>query len=466
MFRLAMALGLICATVACEEHVPITHPVPVTLSMGGPLDDLARAVAYDNDDGFVVVGTFSEMARFGGGLTLETEASSDGFVARYAADGTPDWSVRVGGGVDGRPSAVRVAADGTVVVGGSYRGEWRFGSSAPASGTNAFIAGLDGSGVIKWSQTIMGAPYADAVSLALGSGGTTVALVKAVGPLQIDQGTFGRTEREEAIVVALDSDGEIGWVRSLEDTTGAIAVSLATDPANGEVIVLLGAVARTPNAPGALTGGALLVTRLSPTGETLWRAQLERSFWDGVGANVTVGSDGAIFVAASVAASCVGDCTQDPTEILVTRLSSSGAVAWERRFQSTIGLAKALGIAANTDGSEVSITGYFGGTIALSVGGAPEVIATEGVTAYLLTLGADGDVRQAASLASTGTAVGHAVARRGDKALVVGSFSGEATANGTAVIPDGGSDAFVIEMSSRSPAPARYAAGLRQAELP
>src|SRR6185295_1929746 len=86
----------------------------------------ARDVAVAADGSVYVVGTHDRAIAIGG-VVEDAGSRTDAFVAKYAADGTPVWQRAIDGPGDATASAIAIAGDGTIIVGGS------FGGFAPAT---------------------------------------------------------------------------------------------------------------------------------------------------------------------------------------------------------------------------------------------------------------------------------------------------------------------------------------------
>lgn len=120
-------------------------------------------------DGSVVLGgSFAGTLRSGGHV-VTSAAGSDGFVARFAADGTPTWVVRVGGLDADAVTALDGDAD-AILVGGSFTREadlhgQQLIARAPTSPyPDGFVALLDAAtGRPRWLDAFGGAD-ADSVS--------------------------------------------------------------------------------------------------------------------------------------------------------------------------------------------------------------------------------------------------------------------------------------------------------------
>lgn len=114
-----------------------------------------HGVTTDDERNIVSVGWAAPGTDFGGGPT----AKGNGYVAKYAADGTYQWSKHFGASYGVYPYAVRVAGSGNIVVAGSVSGPVDFGGGAVGGGggDDVFLLILDASGNHVFSAAYGGA---------------------------------------------------------------------------------------------------------------------------------------------------------------------------------------------------------------------------------------------------------------------------------------------------------------------
>jgi hypothetical protein len=156
---------------------------------GGIFHDAVNGVAMLPDRSSIATGSFTAQAIFGEANTATTLLvqgsllTSDGFVARYDGEGALVW-VRQFGGAAGNDAGrgVAVAADGSCVVTGVFRGVATFGSGTnqvtllAAGGTDVFVARYDGSGSLLWARRGGGADDDEARGITICADGSCVAV--------------------------------------------------------------------------------------------------------------------------------------------------------------------------------------------------------------------------------------------------------------------------------------------------
>jgi hypothetical protein len=211
---LAVAGNQVVVTLTSQGSAPLAAVVAVTTSSGAqrwhrPLlgSDwvLLAAVSGEPDGSSLIAGSFSGNLRIGDHV-VSSAGSSDGFVARLAADGSATWLVRLGGLGADLVSAV-CAADGAIFLGGTISGEALLGGltltlRAPRSlAGDGFVASLDLTGAPRWAQ-VLGGSSDDAVTGVAALGGGRVAVAATVrGEVEVGS---------DALVVQGASDGLLG----------------------------------------------------------------------------------------------------------------------------------------------------------------------------------------------------------------------------------------------------------------
>ena len=142
-----------------------------------------KSVAFDGSGNVIVVGLFSGSVDFGGG-SLTAAGSSGIIVVKYSgSDGSHLWSQNWGGTGSDAASTVTVDGSGNIIVAGSFEGTVSLGGGALVSNgsTDIFVAKYLSDGSHQWSRS------------------------------------FGNTNGDEALAVAVDSSGDVLLVGNFTD---------------------------------------------------------------------------------------------------------------------------------------------------------------------------------------------------------------------------------------------------------
>ena len=130
------------------------------IAVGGTGNDEGHDLTVDANGDVLVTGSFSGSVDFdpGAGATiLISRGGTDGFVARYAADGSFRSVVQFGGVGDDAGNAIAMRSDGDVMVAGTFNGTATFGSTlAPellvsAGGSDFFLARMAPTLGLEWA---------------------------------------------------------------------------------------------------------------------------------------------------------------------------------------------------------------------------------------------------------------------------------------------------------------------------
>ena len=140
---------------------------------GGAGEDTASGVAVSADGSAYLVGAIGGNANFSGSnVTSLAGAASDGFIAKYAPNGSVTWVRQMGGSGVSAARAVTVDVAGTVHVTGYFSGSAAFGTNTLGgiSGSyDAFLTRLDASGVFAFAQQAGGADLSGDFGLGVGA---------------------------------------------------------------------------------------------------------------------------------------------------------------------------------------------------------------------------------------------------------------------------------------------------------
>ncbi len=190
------------------------------LGVGGSGVDEGHDLAIDANGDVLVTGEFSDTVDFdpsGGAAELVSRGGTDGFVARYASDGSFIGVAQFGGVNDDAGNAIAVRTDGDVVIGGTFNSTASFGSPlAPqllvsAGGADYFVARLAPTLGLEWAVR-GGGPGNDAIN----TGGVIVA---STGVIYVT-GTFTGTASVGSLSQFLVSHGDIDVFLTSYDASG------------------------------------------------------------------------------------------------------------------------------------------------------------------------------------------------------------------------------------------------------
>jgi len=393
---------------------------------GSSGNDVAEAVAVGPDGSVVVVGTFQGSVDFDPTSSHDVHTSSGGddvFVMKLTADGgyvwtrtwgSPPKSVR-----DDVASAVAVAADGSILVSGTFATAVDFD---PGPGTDvhspagndfgAYVVKLDGSGDHVWARTWGSTSRTSAWGVGVAPDGSVFAAGAFDGVVDLDPGAGVDAHVSngdiDAYVLELDSTGSFVWGRAwggtgTEENCGKLAVDAA-----GSVTVA-GAFQSTVDfdpGPGvdprtALGGWDLFVIQFAADGTRAWARTVDTSTGEELPAGMAVAADGSLAVAGFFYGTVDFGAADVHTaksqyDGFVMRLASDGSYLWTATWGGAVADAQAGAYAVTIDGAgRVTAGGLFYETVDFDPG--PGVVSRTATTGadhmadmYLLRLKTDG----------------------------------------------------------------------------
>ena len=180
------------------------------VAVGGSGEDEGHDLAVDVNGDVLVTGQFAGTVDFdpdSGSALLVSRGGTDGFVARFGADGAFKNVIQFGGTGDDAGNAIALRTDGDVVVGGAFNSVATFGSSlAPqlltsAGGLDFFVARLAPTFGLQWA--VRGGGSGNDL---IGPGGIVVATDGLIYVAGTFSGTAGVTPGSQTLVSHGDAD--------------------------------------------------------------------------------------------------------------------------------------------------------------------------------------------------------------------------------------------------------------------
>ena len=227
--------------------------------VGGTASDRFQSVTTDSSGNIVVAGYYASNPLTiynADGTTFTTLAGvgDDGFVVKYASDGTPQWARRVGGGGTDNIFSVTTDSNGNIVVFGEYNSTplniynadgTTFTTLTDSGTTNVFVVKYNSAGTPLWVRRVGGTTVDAAGSVSTDSNGNIVVIgYYGSNPLTIynaaGTGVFQLTKvgNQTGFVVKYNSEGTPQWAKnlSINSTTTAKTLSVSTD-SSGNIVV-------------------------------------------------------------------------------------------------------------------------------------------------------------------------------------------------------------------------------------
>ena len=327
-----------------------------------------RAVAVDASGNAAITGAFGGTINFGGAV-LTTAGSNDIFLAKLDAAGNHIFSKNFGNNSNQYGNSVAFTPAGEIVITGYLGGAVDFGGGllTSAGSTDMFVAKFAADGTHQWSKIAGNSLAQIATSVAVQPAGDIIVTGNFAG--QIDFGatsTLTTAGLNDIFLVSYDTAGNDTWVKKFGDSSDQLANAAATDGSGN--IALVGSFAGVLDfGCGALTsagGNDAFLAVLGPTGACSW----SKRFGDGaeqMGYGVTFDVDGNVIVTGSFAGSInlTGQVLTSAggLDVFVAKFDPGGAAFWSKKVGDAT---DQNGFCAGADGSkDVLVGGGFTGTV-------------------------------------------------------------------------------------------------------
>ncbi|MFO0866898.1 MAG: SBBP repeat-containing protein [Gemmataceae bacterium] len=433
----------------------------------------ANAVVVDGSGNVYIAGSYTNDATFpaSGGTTLTAKGNSDAFVAKFDSAGAKVWVQSLGSSGNDVANAIALDNNGDIIVAGSFSGSNFTAATTPpaapaySGGTDIFVAKLQNSnGAAAWLKGFGGAGNDSGLGVAADSSGNIV-----VSGFIIDGVTFGATPTigdtnngsQDGFVAKLATDGTPTWAFSVGGTS-VDAVNRVKVDASGNVYVagsFSTSASFDPNnrpstTPG--TGVDAFLARYSSSGTFAWVKGFGGSSNDAAndlaldssGNPIVIGTFGN-FVAPTTPATTV-TTNSNTFDAVVAKFNAAGQMTWVTPLGSD-DLDAGLAVAVDASGA-IYATGSFrgagmpGGQFAnLNAGGSDD--------AFIALLTSAGSLQWTRQIQGGGTSQGNRIATDGSSGiLTVGSFTGTADFDpDTPVVnksPAGSRDGFLLRLTA------------------
>jgi len=327
-------------------------------SIGGSSQEMATSNTVDLSGNSIITGYFQSPTLTIGATTLintnTTSYSTDMFLAKYDASGSPLWAARAGGAFTDQASAVAVDSLGNIYVAGVFSAtKIIFGNDTltnvayTTSINDIFLAKYDANGNVLWARSAGGMGSDLVNSVAADNSGN----VYMAGAFWSDTIYFGpdtlisidTTATKDIFLAKYDTNGNILWAKSAGGKMDDDANAVTVDPSGNIFLagsfhgpkIIFGSDTLI-NAAFASSAIKLFLTKYDSTGEVKWARTTTGTGWHSANAVVS-DANGNAFIAGSFYNSTINfNSTISLTnagsnDIFLAKYDSSGNVLWARR---------------------------------------------------------------------------------------------------------------------------------------
>lgn len=333
---------------------------------GGSNSEYPFAVSANAFGALAVIGYFWGTVDFGGGA-MTSAGSSDIFVARYNADGSHEWSKRLGSA--GGDAGLGVVIDdlGEVVLTGYVEGPVDFGGGSLAAygGTDIFMAKYDTHGGHVWSKRFGSTEYESGADVALSASGHVILTGYIGGAVDFGGGIVSGPGGSDTFIAKFDYNGDHIWSAAYGGTDTDTGWKLACD---GNEVVLAGYFWDTADYGGGTMTSAgvsdIYVAKYDASGNHMWSMSFGSAQDDQPG-GVAVDGAGRIALTGyfhdTVDFGGGGLTSVNDDDIFLAQYDENGSHLWSDSYGG-VGKDEVYGVAIDSQ-NRMTITGGFPNSI-------------------------------------------------------------------------------------------------------
>ncbi len=434
---------------------PVFAQAPVhnwSFGLGGTYEEGLGAVAIGPAGSTTCLGKFYDTIDLGGGLQSGA-GGRDLFLAKYGEDGSHAWSQTFGGLHNESAGDLLAMSDTSLVISGAFRDSIDFGGGMIfATGTtNGFLARFTADGDHLWSLNIggSGSEYAD--RLVEDSAGNIILVGSFFTEVDLGDGPLISAGTSDVFVAKYASNGTLIWGSSFGSTMGEDQIYVDVDD-NGDVVIL-GDFTTTINFGGSdLTSsgpGSFYLAKLSGLdGSHIWSKSIggingvsgNGLAVDGMNSIVCIGEYiGPVDFGGGVLTS-----SGFYTDLFLVKFDSDGSHSWSHGFGTT-GVEPPMDVVVDSQDNILFIGYHYLGEN-LDFGGGP-LMDSGGGDVFLATFSSGGAHVRSDIYGDASMQTGEQLAIGNDDTYVLaGTFMGAPDFGGGPLNNNGDFDIFMVSM--------------------
>jgi hypothetical protein len=295
-------------------------------SLGGLADDRANAVTQTTDGGYVVVGTTNST----NGDVTGNKGLYDFWVVKLTSTGTIAWQKCLGGTSIEEARAVQQTTDGGLIIVGDARSN-NFDLTQNNGGKDFWAVKTNSVGTIVWQTSLGGIGNDIPYSVHQTSDG---GYVLAGETNSIGGDVTGNNGGIDYWVVKLSSTGALSWQKCYGGSSTDKASSIKQTSDGGYIIA---GTAASTNGNITLNNGLEnpWVVKTFSTGTIQWQKCFGGPFFDAANSIQQTVDGGYIFAGAVSSNSIDVSGNNGGSDIWVTKLSTTGALTWQKCLGGT-----------------------------------------------------------------------------------------------------------------------------------
>jgi hypothetical protein len=241
----------------------------------GSTFDRATDVAFDSAGNVIITGTYQGTIDFGGG-TIFTSGLKNVFLAKLDPAGNHIWSYGFGDSTHQDGGAVAVDDSDNIIVVGSFEGTMDFGGGALTSGgsQDVYLAKFTSAGGHLWSQSFGGPFFHFGQDVAADGSGNVIITGENGGTIDFGGGPLSVTGAGDAFVARFDASGTHQWSYDFGGPSGGSERGLGVAADNSGNVIATGTFDDDVDLGGGLMATAgdddVYLVKFDAAGNHLW----------------------------------------------------------------------------------------------------------------------------------------------------------------------------------------------------
>ena len=342
-------------------------------SYGAVLSEYVLDMAVDGSGNIMLTGQFNGIIDFGVGIL--TSMNTDGYAAKFNADGATLWSLRFGGtGLD-TGNSLSVDAGGNILVMGLFTGTANFGGAnlVSAGADDVFLVKYNSSGVHQWSNRYGGTSSDIGTAVTTDIAGNVFLTGYFNGTAAFGGGNLVSAGQADIFLAKYLPSGTHHWSTRFGGLTGDIGRSVAADDLSN--VYLAASFEGTVSFGGSnlVSAGAadIALAKYNSTGLHQWSQRFGNTTTDGVAELVSDASGNLALTGSHTLAIDFGGGSlpgHPDFDIFIAKFNTGGVHQWSQSYGTSGNSDRGVGVRMDASGNIV-LTGVFAGT--LDLGGGP-----------------------------------------------------------------------------------------------
>jgi len=340
--RKGIVSGICCIIFLLTTTGAVTADTGWVKLLGSVADEGGYGVTIDASGAIYIAGATQDDL---GGQT--SAGGQDSVIAKYDANGTPQWVRLLGSSVGDTGRAVAVDTTGNVYVTGETYGD--LNGETNAGGTDLFVAKYTAAGGREWVKLLGTTGYDYGNGIAVDPSGDVYVTGATEGKLD---GQPNAGERD-ILVAKYTAAGVKQWVKLVGSAGHDYGHDIAVDTAGH--IYVTGQAAGDMAGETSAGGIDIVIARYTAAGVREW-LKLLGTVDNDFGHGIAVDSSGAVYITGETLGNLAGQTNAGCYDIVIAKYTAAGAEQWVTLLGST-GWDYGYGISAGSSGT-IDVTGY------------------------------------------------------------------------------------------------------------